>query len=87
MADRTRNRFNAQTNTLELSKIFDWYADDFRKTGTSFLGHAGYASVADVGARYADLLADTEADRQLLRAKNTKVAYLDYDWSLNVTRR
>jgi hypothetical protein len=88
MADRTRNRFNPQTRTLELSKIFDWYAEDFRKGGgRSFLGHPGFTSVAEVGARYADLLADSAADRALLRAQQAKVAYLDYDWSLNAAGR
>lgn len=83
MADGTRNRYNPQTRTLELSKIFDWYAEDFRKGGRSFLGYPGFTSVAEVGARYADLLADSAADRALLRAQQAKVAYLDYDWSLN----
>jgi hypothetical protein len=37
MSDRTRNRYNAQRGRLELSKIFDWYGEDFR------LGHRGIA--------------------------------------------
>jgi hypothetical protein len=87
MADRTRNRFDPQTKALEISKIFDWYGDDFRKAGKSFLGYAGFTSVAEVGARYADLLADSEADRALLRARQAKIAFLDYDWSLNAAGR
>ena len=87
LADRTRNRFNPQTRTLELSRIFDWYADDFRLGGKSFLGHAGYASVTEVGRRHADLLADAEADRALLRGGEVKLAFLEYDWALNDTRR
>jgi hypothetical protein len=87
MADRTRNRYNAQTKTLELSKIFDWYADDFRKGGRSFLGYAGFGRVTEVGARYAELLADGEAERALLRSQQAKVAFLDYDWSLNAVGR
>ncbi len=87
MADRTRNRYNAQTRTLELSKIFDWYADDFRTGGKSFLGYARFTSMADVGRRYADLLADGEAERAALRAREAKIVHLDYDWSLNATGR
>jgi hypothetical protein len=87
MADRTRNRYNAQTKTLELSKIFDWYADDFRKGGKSFLGYAGFSSAAEAGARYADLLADGEADRALLRTRAARIVHLDYDWSLNAAGR
>jgi hypothetical protein len=87
LADRARNRFDPQTKSLELSRIFDWYADDFRKGGRSFLGYAGFASVAEVGARYADLLADSEADRTLLRSRQARIVHLDYDWSLNAVGR
>lgn len=48
MSDRTRNRYNAQRGRLELSKIFDWYGEDFR------LGHRGIASLQAFAARYAD---------------------------------
>ena len=80
MADRSRNRYNPQTRTLELSRIFDWYGKDFEQ------GHKGFASVADVGARYADQLADAPADRALLRAKQAPVKFLEYDWALNRVR-
>lgn len=83
LSDRSRNRYNVQTGTLELSRIFDWYKSDFEKGGRSFLGYAGFVSVADVAARYADQLADNDADRTALRAKSVPVRYLEYDWSLN----
>lgn len=83
LADRSRNRYNPQTGALELSQIFEWYEDDFKKTGKSFLGYAGFASVAEVGARYADLLAASEADRAALRAKSVPIRHLKYDWKLN----
>lgn len=83
VSDRTRNRYNAQTKTLELSQLFDWYVDDFKKGATSFLGYAGFTSLADVGARYADLLADAEPDRAALRARSVPIRFVDYDWSLN----
>ena len=87
LSDRTRNRYNALTRTLELSKIFDWYKADFEKGGRSFLGYAGFASIADVAARYADVLADHETDRAALRAESVPIRHVDYDWSLNDTRR
>ena len=55
MSDRSRNRYNAATKTVELSRIFDWYGKDFDK------GHKGFSSVNDVVARYADQLADAAA--------------------------
>ena len=39
LSDRTRNRFDAPRGRLEVSKIFDWYGEDFRQ------GHQGIASV------------------------------------------
>jgi hypothetical protein len=80
LSDRSRNRFNPQTRALELSRIFDWYGKDFEH------GHKGFASVADVGARYAQQLANSPADRTLLREKKAPVKFLEYDWALNGVR-
>ncbi|GCL63039.1 DUF547 domain-containing protein [Pseudaquabacterium pictum] len=80
MSDRTRNRYNAQRGRLELSKIFDWYGEDFR------LGHRGIASLPAFAARYADQLADAPADRARIRAGSVDIAFTDYDWALNDAR-
>jgi uncharacterized protein DUF547 len=77
LSDRTRNRYNAATRRLEVSKIFDWYGKDFEK------GHKGYTSVKAAFAKYADQLADKPEDRAAIRAQAVGVAFLDYDWSLN----
>jgi hypothetical protein len=87
LSDRSRNRYNAQTQALELSRIFDWYKGDFEKGGKSFLGYAGFSSVQEVGARYADLIADNDADRAVLRAKSAPIRPLEYDWALNDVSR
>lgn len=81
MSDRTRNRWNATQGRLEVSKIFDWYDEDFK------LGHRGINSAAAFYARFADQLADAPAERERIRKQDASVAYLDYDWKLNdVTR-
>jgi Protein of unknown function, DUF547 len=80
MSDRTRNRFSAPRGRLELSKIFDWYGEDFR------LGHRGIGSLPAFAARYADQLADAPADRERIRAGGVDIAYTDYDWTLNDAR-
>jgi Protein of unknown function, DUF547 len=80
MSDRTRNRFHSQRGRLELSKIFDWYGEDFR------LGHRGIGSLPAFAARYADQLADTPAERERVHAGGVDIAYTDYDWSLNDAR-
>ena len=77
MADRTRNRWNAEKQRAEVSKIFDWYGEDFR------LGHKGIGSLNAYLARHADLLADAPADRERLRSQKVNIAFLDYDWKLN----
>ena len=80
MSDRSRNRYNAQTKTVELSRIFDWYGKDFDK------GHKSFSSVNDVVAKYAEQLADAPDDRALLRSGKVPIRFLEYDWSLNDVR-
>jgi hypothetical protein len=80
MSDRTRNRFDTQRGRLELSKIFDWYGEDFR------LGHRGIATLPAFAARYAEQLADAPADRERIRAGGLEIAFTDYDWALNDAR-
>ena len=75
LGDRSRNRFTA--GTLEVSRIFDWYVKDFS------LGWKGFTSPQQFFAKYADLLADRDEDRQLLRDGRLPIRYLDYDWTLN----
>jgi hypothetical protein len=80
MSDRSRNRFNAGSGKLEVSKIFDWYGGDFK------LGHKGIASLPAFTAKYANQLADAPADRERVKAKDVSVSFLDYDWKLNDAR-
>jgi hypothetical protein len=87
LSDRSRNRYDPQSGMLALSKIFDWYEGDFKKGGKSFLGYPGFASVPEVGVRYADQLADSESHRTALRANRVGVRHLKYDWGLNDIRR
>jgi hypothetical protein len=64
------NRFDAQGGRVQLSAIFQWFADDFARAG----------GVAGVLARHGPPAARALADRPL------KVEYLDYDWALNDQR-
>lgn len=77
LADRSRNRFNPKTQRLEVSKIFDWYRQDFER------GWGGYRHISQFFARHADVLADTDDVRRLLRSGQTRLTHLDYDWKLN----
>jgi hypothetical protein len=78
LSDRSRNRW--RDGALEVSKIFDWYADDFRA------GLRGIASVEAFLAPHADRLADSPEARNAIRAGTAKLRFLDYDWALNTKR-
>jgi hypothetical protein len=72
LSDRSRNRFEG--GKLEVSKLFDWFKEDFGAREQYF-------------AKYARLLADgPEAQKQVAEGR-APLGFLDYDWSLNdVTR-
>ncbi|RVT49608.1 DUF547 domain-containing protein [Rubrivivax albus] len=80
MSDRSRNRFDARRQRLVLSKIFEWYGEDFR------LGHRGIGSLAAFAGRHAQLLADDPADRARIAAGQVEIVFDDYDWALNDSR-
>lgn len=80
LSDRRRNRFDAVSGTLQVSKIFDWYGEDFEQ------GHRGFHSLKDTFAQYSAHLADSETERQRIREDNYRIAFLDYDWRLNDAR-
>jgi hypothetical protein len=78
--DPANVRFDAAARRLSLSKIFEWYAEDFLRYLTVTRG-LDRPSIADYIAIYldgADGHALAEADKSALR-----VDYLSYDKSLN----
>lgn len=77
LSDRSRNRYDAGSRTLQVSRIFDWYGKDFEK------GHKGFVSLPQTFARYAEVLSDDPEGRALIKAEGVPVTYLEYDWSLN----
>ncbi len=81
LSDRKRNRFDPKSRSLQVSKLFDWYGDDFTK------GHRGITSVRAFLAAQADVLADAPDDRERVRRQQADVGFLDYDWRLNDRQR
>jgi hypothetical protein len=63
-------RIDRDARRLRISRIFDWFEDDFESTG----------GVRATIERYVD-----EDDSRWLRSegKTASIRYLDYDWSLN----
>ena len=73
VADRDRNRFNADKQTIHVSEIFKWFEEDFeRDAGT----------VENWIVRYAP-----EPEAAWMRGtKKIRRKYVDYDWNLNSPR-
>ncbi len=72
--DPSRNRLDRAAKTISLSKIFDWFGEDFTRDGGSVQGFV---------ARYADP-ARAGGDTSWIRS--ARVRFLAYSWRLNAAR-
>ena len=81
LSDRSRNRYNPDTNALEVSEIFKWYREDFES------GQQGLRSREHFFANYAAQLTDVPEQRQRVRERKAEIRHLDYDWGLNDVKR
>jgi len=68
--DPTRNRFDLERRIAFLSKIFEWYTDDFEAAGGST-------------QKYLARFVDDALVQDALRRDEFEVRYLEYDWNLN----
>ena len=68
--DTSRNSFDRQTKTAYISKIFDWFEDDFVK-------HSGTVQ------NYLALYVNDERLSTALANNEYQIKYMEYDWSLN----
>ena len=68
LSDRSRNRVRG--GKLEVSKIFDWFKEDFAPREQFF-------------ARYARLLSDDPGEQKLVADGKAPLSFLEYDWTLN----
>ena len=84
LSDRTRNRYSASQRRLEVSKVFDWYREDWQRGARGFDGGAPPSgSLEEYFARYAALLAATPQGERDIAAGRASIVHLDYDWTLN----
>ncbi|MDV6328596.1 DUF547 domain-containing protein [Idiomarina sp. Sol25] len=70
LSDRDKNGIDDKG--IYLSKIFDWYREDFD-------------GLRDYLTRYGDAIADTVTEQQKLK-QNSNIRYTDYNWQLNSVR-
>jgi hypothetical protein len=68
LSDPFRNRFSEQENKLYLSKIFDWFSDDFKR---------------DRGNVKEFIKKFLQKPVQAKISEGTSIDFLEYDWSLN----
>ena len=68
--DVTKNRFDRAKRVAYLSKIFDWFIEDF-------VAHSGSL------AKYVSQFVDDPELAHDLRISNYSIEFLDYDWNLN----
>ncbi len=70
LGNMTKNRFDAGSNTLWLSPIFEWYEADFTKPAGTLQS-------------YVQPFLPESSRNALKRATDVTVKFNDYDWSLN----
>jgi hypothetical protein len=87
LSDRSRNRYNGETGQLEVSKIFDWFKEDWTSGYAGIGGNAApVTSREQFFARYAKLLADKPDAQEKIAQQKAALAFLDYDWALNAAK-
>jgi len=72
LSDRSRNRYAA--GKLEVSKIFDWFKEDFGVREQYF-------------ARYAKQLADGPDAQKAVAEGKAPLSFLEYDWNINDAKK
>lgn len=77
LSDRSRNRLKGRT--LEVSKIFDWYHEDFERNWQ------GYKTLPQFFIQYSAALGLNEKAIQDLKSGAIAIEFLDYNWQLNST--
>ncbi len=75
LSDRTRNY--REDNRLYISRIFDWYEEDFEQ------GWLGVQSVVEFLQRYGEQLGLNQEDFEQIEKRQMRIRYADYDWQLN----
>ena len=88
LSDRSRNRYHAQGGRLEVSRIFDWFMEDWTSGYRGFEGKSEpIRSREQYFAGYAAQLADAPDHRKAIETRKAELRFLDYDWSLNDAKR
>jgi hypothetical protein len=80
--DTSRNQFEPVQGRIRISKIFDWYANDFARAPHDETVARRYGREHGAVLAFVERFLDP-ADVARLRSSNARVEFLPYDWSLN----
>jgi hypothetical protein len=84
LSDRSRNRFDAASSALEVSRIFDWFKEDWTSGYRGLEGKSEPIRLREqYFARYAAILADDASHRKRILDGKAGIRFLEYDWALN----
>jgi hypothetical protein len=87
LSDRSRNRYHPESGRLEVSRIFDWFKEDWTNGYRGLEGKRdAVRSREQYFAGYAELLADQPEHRKAIADGKAPLRFLDYDWRLNDAR-
>lgn len=75
LANRSRNRLDTVTHTLEVSELFDWYQIDFER------GWQAWSSLSQFFVHYRSALADDPEAEQMLADDNFQLRFQEFNWS------
>ena len=90
LADTSRNRMDG--NILKLSRIFDWYREDFENNAGleskswQDQKNVNTESLSQFLLLYQDALNLSEQQVLALEQDKADIVFLDYDWALNATQ-
>ena len=88
LSDRSRKRYHAESGRLEVSRIFDWFQEDWTSGHRGFEGKSAAVRTREqYFAAYAELLADRPENRKAIVDGKAPLRFLDYDWRLNDVRQ
>lgn len=69
-------KFDTKANSIQMSKIFDWFAEDFL---VAFPGEKDKKKVTE----YLKLYLNSSSRQNLQQLKASKIEYIEYDWRIN----
>lgn len=75
LSNRSRNKLDTVTYTLEVSELFDWYQSDFER------GWQGWSSLSQFFVQYHNHLADNPEAEQMLADDNFQIRFQEFNWA------